>query len=127
MSGMKGDTTPTRVSADVVGLAAAVAAVEHRSAAEQVSYWARIGMQVERDATAHRRRVIEVVAGAVQFSVLDSDERSIAHAVVDANITSGAASQRFGPAGRRSGQRTVSLDDDGNLIEITADGASRRL
>ena len=124
---MKGDTTPTRVSADVVALAAAVAAVEHRSAAEQVSYWARIGMQFERDATAHHRRLMEVVIGEAQFSDLDSDERRIAHALIDANIARAAVSQRFGPSGRRSGQRTVSLDDDGNLIEITADGTTRRL
>lgn len=124
---MKGETTSTRVSSDVVRRAAAVAAVEHRSAAEQVSYWARIGMQFERDATAHHRHLMEVVAGEAQFSDLDTDERSIAHALIDANIARSVASQRFGPSGRRSGQRTVSLDDDANLIEITSDGATRRL
>lgn len=57
---------------------------------------------------------MEVVAGEAQFSDLDIGERSIAHALIDANIARGVASQRFGPSGRRSGQRTVSLDDDGN-------------
>jgi hypothetical protein len=98
---MKGETTSTRVSADVVRRAAAVAAVEHRSAAEQVSYWARIGMQFERDATAHHLRLMDVVAGEAQFSDLDIDERSIAHALIDANIARGVASQRFGPSGHR--------------------------
>lgn len=111
---MKGETTSTRVSSDVVRRAAVVAAVEHRSAAEQVSYWARIGMRFECDATAHRRRLIEAVAGEAQFSDLNIDERSIAHALTDANIARVVASQRFGLSGRRSGQRTVSLDDDGN-------------
>jgi|SRR6056297_4078299 len=123
----KGGTTPTRISADVFGLAAAVAAVEHRSAAEQVSYWARIGMQFERDATAHHRRIIAAVSGDAQFSDLSGDERNVAHALIDANIARRAASQRFGAVRRRSGQRTVSLDDDGNLIEIAADGITRRL
>ena len=73
-------------------------------------------MQFERDATAHHRRLLEVVAGEAQFSELDSDERRVAHALIDANIARAAVSQRFGPSARRSGQRTVSLDDDGNLI-----------
>ena len=123
----KGATTPTRVSADVFGLAVAVAAAEHRSAAEQISYWARIGMQFERDATAHHRRIIDVVSGDAQFSDLSRDERNVAHALIDANVARRAASERFGAARRRSGERTVSLDDDGNLIEIAADGTTRRL
>jgi hypothetical protein len=123
----KGATTPTRVSADVFGLAAAVAAAEHRSAAEQISYWARIGMQFERDATANHRRIIDAVSGGAQFSHLSSDERDVAHALVDANIARRVAVERFGAVRRRSGGRTVSLDDDGNLIEIAADGTTRRL
>jgi len=66
-------------------------------------------------------------AREVQFSDLNTDERSIAHALIDANIARAAASQRFEPSRRRGGQRTVSLDDDGNLIEITADGTTTRL
>ena len=123
----KGATTPTRISADVFGLAAAVAAVEHRSAAEQVSYWARIGMLFERDATANHRRIIDAVSGDAQFAQLDTDERDVAHALIDANIARRVASERFGVVRRRRGERTVSLDDDGNLIEIAADGTTRRL
>jgi hypothetical protein len=123
----KGGTTPTRISTDVFGLAAAVATAENRSAAEQVSYWARIGMQFERAATAQHRRIIDVVSGNAQFSELSGDARNVAHALIDADIARRAASQRFGETRRRSGQRTVSLDDDGNLIEIAADGAIRRL
>lgn len=69
---------------------------------------------------------MEVVAREAQFSDLNTDERSIAHALIDANIARDAASQRFGPS-RRWGGRRVSLDADGNLIEITADGTTRRL
>lgn len=109
------------------GLAAAVAAAEHRSAAEQISYWARIGMQFERHATANHRRIIDAVSGDTQFSHLSREERDVAHALIDANIARRAASERFGAVRRRGGQRTVSLDDDGNLIEIAADGTTRRL
>ena len=44
------------------------------------------------------------------------------HALVDAAIAERVAGERFGRAGRARGQLTVSLDDDGNLVEITPDG-----
>ena len=48
-------------------------------------------------------------------------------AAVDAGIAGRTADERFGPAARITGQRTVSLDDDGLLIEIAPDGSRRRL
>jgi hypothetical protein len=122
----KNATTPTRISTDVFELAAAVAAVEHRSTAEQVSHWARIGMLFERHATAERSHVAAAVSGDTQFSHLGSNEREVAHALVDANIARRVASERFGAVRRASGRRTASLDDDANVIEVAADGTTRR-
>ncbi|MCB9390004.1 MAG: hypothetical protein H6512_10715 [Acidimicrobiia bacterium] len=61
-------STPTRVSADVFEAAAAVGRLEHRTATEQVNYWARIGMQIERSGTLAHRKVLDVAAGRSQFS-----------------------------------------------------------
>jgi hypothetical protein len=82
-----------------------------------------------RPGSARRRRrlIIDAVASDAQFSELNGDEANIAHALIDANIARRAASERFGAARRRSGQRTVSLDDDGNLTETAADGTTRCL
>jgi hypothetical protein len=120
-------STSTRVAGDVVAVASAVAPGEHRSIAEQINHWARIGMQIERSGTVATRRVLAVAAGETQFSTLDSQERETAHALIDAEIAERAAGQRFGPAARAAGHTTVSLDDDGNLVEIAADGTTRRL
>jgi len=120
-------STSTRVAGDVVAIASAVAPGEHRTIAEQINHWARIGMQIERSGTITTRKVLAVAAGEEQFSALDSDERETAHALIDAQIAERASSQRFGPAARAAGHATVSLDDDGNLIEITAEGNIRRL
>ena len=116
---------PTRVAADVAASAASVAATEHRTSTEQINYWARIGMQVERSGSLATRRLLAVAAGEAQFAALSSEERT-AHAVIDAQIAAGVAQQRFGPAARTAGQTTVSLDSEGNLIEITPNG-NRRL
>jgi ParD-like antitoxin of type II ParDE toxin-antitoxin system len=123
----KGESTPTRVNADIAATAAAVAPTENRTTTEQINYWVRLGMQVERSASVASRRVLAVVTGDSQFSTLTPEERTVAHASIDARIAERAAEQRFGPAARRAGQVTVSLDDDGTLVEIAPDGSRRPL
>ena len=123
----KAGSTPTRVAADIAATATSVAAAERRSVAEQISHWARIGMLVERSGSVATRRLLAVVSGEGQFSDLSGDERVTAHALVDARIAELAASSSFGPAARADGQRTVSVDDEGNLIEIAPDGTRQRL
>ncbi len=123
----KGASTPTRVNADIAAAAAVVAPAENRTTAEQINYWVRLGMQVERSASVTSRRVLAVVAGEAQFSTLTPEERTVAHASIDARIAERAAEQRFGPAARKAGQVTVSIDDDGTLVEIAPDGGRRPL
>ena len=120
-------SSPTRVAADVAAAAASIASAESRSVTEQINYWARLGMQVERSASVLNRRVLAVVSGEAQFSSLDPDERTVAHATIDARIAERVAEQRFGPAARKAGQVTVSIDDDGNLVEIAPDDGRRLL
>ncbi|MEE9415740.1 MAG: hypothetical protein V3V01_10680 [Acidimicrobiales bacterium] len=124
---VKRGSTPTRVTADVAATAAAVAPTENRTTTEQINYWVRIGMNVERSASVASRRILAVAAGDEQFSTLEADERVVAHATIDARIAERAAEQRFGPAARKAGQITVSIDDDGTLIEIAPDGSRRPL
>jgi len=120
-------STPTRVSADIAAAAAAVGAAEHRSAAEQINYWARLGMQLERASSVDHRRVLAVAAGTEQASTLSPEERVAARALIDVRIRSRAAITSFGAAARAEGQTTVSLDDDGRIVEISPDGTRRYL
>lgn len=123
----QGASTPTRVMADIAATAASVALAENRTVTEQINYWARIGMQVERSTTIASRRVLAVVSGEAQFSTLSADERVAAHAIIDSRMATRTAKQRFGPLARKTGQVTVSIDDDGTLIEIARDGSRRPL
>lgn len=115
-------SVPTRVNADIATSAAAVATQESRTFAEQVNHWARIGMQVERSGSIANRRVLAVAAGEASFSTLDDDERTVAHAIIDAGIAERAAKHRFGPDARAAGNTTVALDEDGSVIEIAPGG-----
>ena len=123
----KGASTPTRVTADVAATAASVAPTENRTVTEQINYWVRLGMQVERSASATSRQVLAVVAGDAQFSTLALEERAVAHATIDARIAERVAELRFGLAARKAGQVTVSIDENGALIEIAPDGGRRLL
>lgn len=123
----KGATIPTRVTADVAAAATSVAHAENRTTTEQINYWLRIGMQVERSASTENRQILAVATGDAQFATLNPQEREVAHAVIDARIAQRAAAVRLGATVRRSGQTTVSIDDDGHLVELTPDGTRRLL
>ncbi len=120
-------SAPTRVTADIAATAASVAQAENRTVAEQINYWARLGMQVDRATSVDGRRVRAVITGDAQFSTLTPQERTVAHASIDAAMAARSAEQKFGPAARKAGQVTVSIDDDGTLIEIAPDGTRRPL
>src|SRR5512139_2457494 len=98
----KGTTTPTRVTADVAATAASVAPGEHRTVTEQINYWARLGMQIERSTSVAGRRVLAAAAGEAQLSTLTAEERTVAHATIDARIAERVANERFGRAARKA-------------------------
>ena len=120
-------SVPTRVSADIAAAAAAVGAAEHRSAAEQINYWARVGMQLERATSVDHRRILAVAAGTEQARTLTAEERIAARALIDVRIQSLASITSFGEQARARGETTVSLDDEGRIVEIAPDGTRRYL
>lgn len=63
--------------------------------AEQVSYWVRLGREIDW-AIRLMPQVQEVVAGRAQFSTLDPAERALAHATINAHISDRAARAKFG-------------------------------
>lgn len=123
----EGLTVPIAIDADLVSAASLVAPLEHRSIAHQLSHWARLGAELERSESPELRRVRRVAAGGAQCSELDDDERGAADALIDGRIADRAARVRFGEVVRSAGQTTVSVDDDGNLVEIAPDGTRHRL
>jgi hypothetical protein len=84
-------------------------------------------MEVDRSGSVTTRRVREVAAGRAQFSELTDPERAAAHAQVNAAISSRVADADFGAAARARGVPSVSLDEDGNVIETAPDGTVRKL
>lgn len=116
-------SVPTRGAGDVARIAADIAVKENRSFSGQISRWARIGMYLERSDLARQRRLLDGGPGLAPFSKLSGDVGVAANAHIDARIAELATGQSFGARARAMGHRTVSIDDDGNLIQIQSDGS----
>ncbi len=120
-------TKSVRIDGDIVDAAAATAARSHRSTAEQINYWADLGRRVASATGVDQRRLDMVVSGEAQFSTLTADERVIAHARVDADIQQRAAAVSFGELARLDGVTTVTMNEDGDLVQTTPNGTTARL
>lgn len=118
------ETRTTRVAADLLEAAEREAQRESRSTREQLDHWARLGMHIAMASTAARRRVEQAVAGEVPLSDLTDDERPVANAELSLAISEAANRMSFANRLAAEGVTTVTLGDDGNLVERGPDGAT---
>ena len=115
-------TTPVRIDAALVRTAAATASRQHRSIAEQVNRWARLGKEFDLSASVDQRRIEMAVAGDLQLRHLTPEERAIANASITAEIVEGADASAYGEEALEAGMSVAVLNDDGELVEISPDG-----
>jgi len=60
-------TTPTRFDADLFAAAKAAGGRAHRSAAQQLAHWARLGQELEASAGVSQRDIDRVLAGQIPY------------------------------------------------------------
>lgn len=113
---------PTRVAADLLDAAAAEGRRQSRSAKQQLDHWARVGRAVSAQQTAPRRRVEAALAGELPFSQLSDEEGVVVNAEISAAIQESLGGADYGATLAARGMTTVSLDDDGRLVEHRPDG-----
>lgn len=118
---------PTRVAADLMADAVVAGARESRSAKQQLDHWARVGRAVSAQQTAARLRVEAALAGTLDLSDLSDEEAVTFNAEVQAHLEGDLRAKNLGEVLNASGVTTVSLDDDGELIEHRPDGTSAPL
>lgn len=109
-------STPIRVDEDIHALATAVAPAMSRSAAQQVSHWARIGKEFELSPGVSARAVEQVLAGTAPYDELGEREQ----AVVRAEWTERAEQRRrdldLAVEFAAEGRSYVELDGAGNIV-----------
>ena len=112
----------TRVASDLFDSAAVEGARQSRSAKQQLDYWARVGREVTFHQSAARHRIEKVLAGDAPMSGLTDDERLVLNAEIDADIDLRMTTTDFGALLDARGVSTVSLDDEGRLVQHLPDG-----
>jgi hypothetical protein len=116
------NTKTVRLPIDLIEAAESESVDQHRSASKQLEHWARFGMLFDHQSTASLRRIRSAVAGQTPFTVLTDDERLIAHATIDANISTSANSISFADRLAARGVTTVSMSADGQMVRRQPDG-----
>lgn len=120
-------TKTVRLPTDLIEAAESESVDQHRSASKQLEHWARFGMLFDRQSTDSLRRIRRVVAGEALFTDLTDDERLVAHATIDANISTRANSISFADRLAARGVTTVSMDAHGQMVRRQPDGTIRIL
>lgn len=119
-------TRTTRLPIDLIDTAEAEGQEQHRSAAKQIEHWARFGMFFDRQSSAHGR-IRRAIAGELPLGDLDDDERVVAHATINAAISTAANEASFADRLAARGVTTVVMDDEGRMVRRHPDGSTADL
>ncbi|NMO02957.1 hypothetical protein HH308_17230 [Gordonia sp. TBRC 11910] len=114
----------TRLDADLIESAAAEGRRQHRSARQQLEHWTRIGREVSSQRTIARSRVEAALAGRLPLTYLTDEEGVVYNAEVASAIAHDLTRTDYSTLLAAEGITTVSLNDDGRLVELKPDGTS---
>lgn len=114
----------TRVSSELFDSAALEGARQSRSAKQQLDHWTRVGRAVSERGSMSRKRVEATLAGNLPMSVLNTEERVVVNAEIDARIQESLRGTDYGAVLAAGGVTTVALDAEGNLVEHRPDGTT---
>jgi hypothetical protein len=109
-------TAPTRIDSDVLAAAKTAGAAASRSAAQQVSYWARLGKQLEQANTLNAKAIARVLAGAEHYDTLGEFDQAAVRAVWDEQIDDAIAGLNYESALEAAGDEWAEADADGNVV-----------
>ncbi len=113
-------STTTRVDQDLFASAQLVGSLMGRSAAQQLSHWARIGREIEAAGDVSPRAVGEVLAKRRSYDDLTTEEQAVVRAEWAERIAQRRESldlaERFAAEGRAS----VEVDADGTIVRHEA-------
>jgi hypothetical protein len=111
----------TRVAADLMDSAAIEGARQNRSAKQQLDHWARVGRAVSSRHTAARRRVEAALAGELELRELSAEEGAVFNAEIAAAVEENLTGSNYGATLAERGVPSVSLDDNGQIVEHRPD------
>lgn len=107
---------PTRVDGDLYEAAQAVGAAASRSAAQQISHWARIGRELESSARVSARDIQRVLAGEARYDNLSEPEQARVRAEWEEQFAHRIASLDLAAEFTSAGRPWTEADDDGGVV-----------
>lgn len=119
-------TTPTRFDAALFASAKAAGARAHRSAAQQLAHWARLGQELEASDGLSHRDIERALAGQVSYDQLGVREQAAVRTAwreqIEDDIASLDLRARFEAEGRT---RWSEADESGNVTVTEATDQSQ--
>lgn len=114
-------TTPTRFDADLFAAAKAAGGRVHRSAAQQLAHWARLGQELEASAGVSQRDIDRVLAGQISYDEVGTHTQAAVRTAwreqVETDLASLDLRSRFEAEGRT---RWSEADAAGNVTVTNA-------
>lgn len=107
---------PTRIDGDLYEAAKAVGAAESRSAAQQISHWARIGRELEASPGSSQRDIQRVLAGQASYDELTETDQASVRASWDEQMAERIASLNFAAEFTGADRPWTDADEGGHPV-----------
>lgn len=112
-------TSPTRVDEDLFVSAQLVGSVMDRSAAQQITHWARVGREIEAAASISHRAIGDVLANRARYDELTAEEQAVVRAEWGERIQDRRTGLDLAKQFQTAGKTYAELDDDGEVVVRT--------
>jgi hypothetical protein len=109
-------TMPTRIDGELFEAAKATGAVMSRSAAQQLSHWARLGRELEASHQMSHRDIERVLAGEQSYDTLADPEQAVVRTAWDERIDAARKGLDLEGEFRAAGESWSEVDDDGVVV-----------
>lgn len=107
---------PTRIDGDLFDAAKSVGAVASRSAAQQISHWARIGRELEASPGTSQRDIQRVLAGQSAYDGLGERGQAVVRAIWDERMAERRARLDLAAEFTQAGRSWTEADEQGNAV-----------
>ena len=111
-------TSPVRVADELYRSAQLVGEIMSRSAAQQITHWARIGRALEASPHVSTAHVAEVLTGDRDYDTLDADEQALVRALWVERFERLHQQLDLAAAFAAEGHTYAELDDDGTTVTV---------
>lgn len=119
-------TVPVRISQEFYETAAQAAATMSRSAAQQITHWARLGKAFEDSSEVSTPTIARVLEGSASYDQLSGAEQAVVRRLWEAQFAERREALNLAADFTRDGRVWSELGDDGEVIvheptgEVTA-------